>query len=272
MYTIHALVNSKCVPLVYSFLPRKTQVIYEKFLQIIAEKLSKVPKSLTIDFELAFLNACMIIFPGVPMYLCFFHFSQSMWRKIQEIGLQARYVESDEMRYQLKLPTVLAFIPPDDVESVFLSQKSKVNDPQVLEFYEYFETNYVGKTTLEASSTRKNARKVPKKHEPLFKVELWNVYYRLNNDIPRTNNFCEAWHNAFSSMLNSHPLIYKLIDALRREQQKTEAILIKLKTGASFYRKNKYIEYDERLKNINSVYSKVDFESFYERMCLLIKY
>jgi hypothetical protein len=75
MYTIHALVNSKCVPLVYSFLPRKTQVIYEKFLQIIAEKLSKVPKSLTIDFELAFLNACMIIFPGVPMYLCFFHFS-----------------------------------------------------------------------------------------------------------------------------------------------------------------------------------------------------
>ena len=72
MYTIHALVNSKCVPLVYSFLPRKTQVIYEKFLQIIAEKLSKVPKSLTIDFELAFLNACMIIFPGVPMYLCFF--------------------------------------------------------------------------------------------------------------------------------------------------------------------------------------------------------
>jgi hypothetical protein len=73
-------------------------------------------------------------------------------------------------------------------------------------------------------------------------------------------------------MLNSQPLIYKLIDALRREQQKTEATLIKLKTGPSFYRKNKYVEYDERLKNINSVYSKVDFESFYERMCLLLKY
>jgi hypothetical protein len=79
--------------------------------------------------------------------LVFFPFFSKYVAKNLEIGLQTRYIESEEMSYQFKLPTVLAFIPPDDVESVFLSQKSKVNDPQDLEFYEYSETDYAGKTT-----------------------------------------------------------------------------------------------------------------------------
>ena len=48
--------------------------------------------------------------------------------------------------------------------------------------------------------------------------------------IPRTNNYCESWHNSFSSLLNSHPLIYELIDTIRTEQNKTETMLLKLNT------------------------------------------
>ena len=111
--------------------------------------MSAIDENITIDFEKAFLNACSTVFPGVPMYCCFFHFSQNMWRKIQEIGLSKTYLADESIRKLLKLPQILAFVPPGDVETVFLSQRSNFSDAQVLEIYDYFQTNYIGVTTFE---------------------------------------------------------------------------------------------------------------------------
>ena len=43
---------------------------------------------------------------------------------------------------------------------------------------------------------------------------------QIKERVLHTNNFTEAWHNSFSGMLNSHPSIYTLIDAMRSEQKK----------------------------------------------------
>ncbi|CAF0998516.1 unnamed protein product [Brachionus calyciflorus] len=67
--------------------------------------------------------------------------------------------------------------------------------------------------------------------ERMFKIELWNVFNRVNDNLPRPNNFVEAWHNAFSSMRNKHPSVYSLVDSLIKEQKRTEKELIKLNTG-----------------------------------------
>ena len=45
------------------------------------------PLCLTSGFELALINAATDLWgPALSIYLCFFHFKQSMWRKIQELG------------------------------------------------------------------------------------------------------------------------------------------------------------------------------------------
>ena len=66
--------------------------------------------------------------------------------------------------------------------------------------------------------------------------------------LPRTNNYVETWHNAFSNILNKHPLIYSLVDSFINEQKKVE----RLKTGFIHKRRPKYMLLDDRIKKILS--------------------
>ncbi|CAF1055049.1 unnamed protein product, partial [Brachionus calyciflorus] len=82
VYTIHAFVNGRCIPLVYCLLPRKTEEIYIRVLTAISTKLNRFPISITTDFEKAFINSIKKIFPSTKIHGCFFHFKQAVWRKI----------------------------------------------------------------------------------------------------------------------------------------------------------------------------------------------
>ena len=68
-------------------------------------------KSITSDYKKAFLNACDQVFMDVILYGCFFHFKQSMWRRITELGLTITYNSDSNYRKLLKLPQALAFVP-----------------------------------------------------------------------------------------------------------------------------------------------------------------
>ena len=85
VYTIHCVVEGRCLPMVCCLLPRKTADIYEKLLRVVQKKMTRPPKSFTSDFELALIKAVLLIWPEVSIYLCFFHFKQTMWRKIQDL-------------------------------------------------------------------------------------------------------------------------------------------------------------------------------------------
>lgn len=79
------------------------------------------------------------------MFLCIFHFKQSIRRKIQELGLKIDYSGNDKIRKWLKLPKVLRYIPYSDVISCFAELKSKLvtNGQRITDFYVYFENNYI---------------------------------------------------------------------------------------------------------------------------------
>lgn len=49
------------------------------------------PERLTCNFESATSNAFYSIFPLIPVNPCFFHYSQSLWRKMQDLGI-CRYL------------------------------------------------------------------------------------------------------------------------------------------------------------------------------------
>ena len=89
--------NNVMIPCVYCLTTKQDEHVYTKILEhlrCIAEQkgIDLHPARLTCDFELAAINAFRNMFPSLHISRCFFHFSQSLWRKIQELGL-TRYVK-----------------------------------------------------------------------------------------------------------------------------------------------------------------------------------
>ncbi|CAF1128421.1 unnamed protein product, partial [Brachionus calyciflorus] len=91
--------------------------------------------------------------------------------------------------------------------------------------------NYLGKEEVKKTGKGRGVKYVKTREKPLFQVDLWSIYSRVLNKLPRTTNHVESWHNAFGNMLKSHPVIYELVVSLRKEQKRTENNLIKVKTG-----------------------------------------
>ena len=107
---------------------------------------------------------------------------------------------------------------------------------------------------------------------PIFKIEHWNVYARILEELSRTNNYTEAWHNSFSSMLLKHPLIYSVIDSFRREQKLVEDNVIRLSIGIKHKRKSKYMIEDEQLIFVLKGYTKEKFKEFFENINNIVSY
>ena len=50
---------------------------------------------------------------------CFFHLSQSVYRKVQELGLTTIYTHSTEEALTIRMLPALAYLPPEVVLSAF---------------------------------------------------------------------------------------------------------------------------------------------------------
>ncbi len=120
------------------------------------------------------------------------------------------------MREILKWLQALAFVPSDLIVTIFELLKEEIRkydiNSSILEFYEYFENNYVGAI--------KKTRTKTLRLEPLF--NYWSVYKRISHNIPRTTNFVESWHNSLGKNLKKHPIVYSLANSLRQEQLNNE--------------------------------------------------
>lgn len=177
----------------------------------------------------------------------------------------------------LKLAQVLAFVPVTDVFILF--KKIRLSLDKTLEFYAlitklftYLEDTWIGKEEVKKTGRGRGTKTEIVYVKPLFEIALWNIHDRINDCIPRTNNFVEAWHCAFSSMLVNHPSVYRLVDKFRDEQKKSQDLLVQLETGVKFKRKPAYILLDERIKEIVSSYSIGEFDKFYENLSLVLNY
>ncbi|CAF0975804.1 unnamed protein product [Brachionus calyciflorus] len=172
IYTIHVEYEGHSLPVVYAFLTRKAQALYTHFLSKIREKLNIFPSSFTSDFQIAFIKSVQSIFPGTPVNGCYFHFKQSMWPKIQELGLSVGYCKDQKVYNSLVMPQSLVYLPEDDVLKAFeeIKELKEIKDlyaAKIQAFYEYFEEYYVAKS--ETSRGRYN-KKIVTKSDPLFPV------------------------------------------------------------------------------------------------------
>ena len=85
------------------------------------------PTNFSVDFELAASNAFKVIFPTATEAFCYFHFSQSLWRRLQQSGHSAEYRQEANIDLRVQFHAVLSicFVPSQDVpEALALLQES----------------------------------------------------------------------------------------------------------------------------------------------------
>ena len=56
----------------------------------------------------------------------------------------------------------------------------------------------------------------------MFAIQIWNMFHRTDNELPRTNNSVEEWHRSFQAHLAScHPVFWKFLSVLKNEENLT---------------------------------------------------
>ena len=100
LFSVHAFVKSgesvKQIPLIFAIMSGKRKQDYTDVFKAIDALLpTRNVQTLTLDFEATMWQAAAEVFPTVVPLGCFFHWSQAVWHKVQELGLQ-RANTSDE--------------------------------------------------------------------------------------------------------------------------------------------------------------------------------
>ena len=119
-------------------------------------------------------------------------------------GLQTTYVNDPAFSMSVRMLPALAFVPQDHVvESFEMLQTIMPDDATPLT--DYFEDTYIGRL-----------RRSNQRAQPYFPINVWNVYTRADNNLPRTNNAVEGYHKRLQSSLPCHhPNLWKFLDMLK---------------------------------------------------------
>ena len=166
------------------------------------------PTHLIVDFEKAAINAFKSHFPQTQVKGCFFHLTQNVCRKIQELGLKKKYQQDPSFGLQIRMIPVLAFATSTDVPELF-NQLFMELPTDAYDLALYFESTYIGRhisdTPIVIPST--------------FPLSMWNNHLMVHYGLPRTRNSVEAWHRSFATHISfNHPSIWTFLKVLKKEQ------------------------------------------------------
>ena len=248
-------VQGKCngvfLPLAYALLQRKTQTSYEVMLRVL-EEAGCDPSVVIVDFERSVELALHAVFgEHVTIQYCFYHLTQSIWRKIQSLGLTNLYESDDDFRLFCGQIDALAFLPLHEVSEgmTYLRESAPEESTPLLE---YFDTNYVTghlRPRPQTPDLQLRFRRVP----PIFAPAQWNMHEVTLANQPRTNNVSEGWNNKFRNLVGqSHPTVWKLIECLQAECARVSAVLLQDERGVRPKKRIKkvYTELQGRLHNL----------------------
>lgn len=265
LYVIRARVGETetAVSCVYAFLPGKSTQIYQELLQAVLDKMETMqiypdPKVVVTDFELAAVQAVpLVLGPHVSTQGCFYHLTQSTWRKIQALGRTELYRTNDDVKHFCGMLDGLAFLPEDKVQDGMAYLRE--NTPDGMEdLIDYFDAVYVsgtfrhvqpGQVQPGAPPPPLRVRNIP----PRFGIPFWNVQQVTLMGRDRTNNVCEAWNTAFSQLIgHQHPSFWTAVDGLRRDCVLVSTQLLQHNRGLaiSTKKRRRHVELQKRLQKL----------------------
>ena len=240
MYTIHMEVLDQFVVAVTAFLPDKTQLTYTRLFSLlknvaINHGLVLNPNTVHIDFEMAAIQAVRAEF-NVEASGCLFHYTQSLYRKIQAIGLQVQYNTSAPIGIRRLM--ALPLLPQQFFQAVYagIENQTPPNQPQTFidTFHRYIWNTYV------------------KPLNPLFPSQNWNAFGMPD----RTTNICEGYHGALNESIGRFsPTIFRVIQFLQDHEAFQQRELAQRLNGAPpNRRKKKYQILNETINRLQDTY------------------
>ena len=113
-YTIHAVIDRKCLPMIYILSGDKKGDTYEFIFDVIKYYFDQHCPidngSVLIDFEKAVMNAFENSFPGWDVSNCYFHLCQAVQKNIQK-KFKVLYFSDKKFARAARLVAFLAFVP-----------------------------------------------------------------------------------------------------------------------------------------------------------------
>ena len=180
--TIHGRYQGQTFLLCMALLATKDVGAYRQLFQHLKRRVRATthhrlsPEQVVCDFEIALKIAVETELPNTRVSGCYFHFCQSLWRKIQELGLSQMYRRRRKVRKLLRKMMAIGHLPTNIVrQNVNLLQTARgtrrlINRYPVMgDFFTYFRNSYL---------------------DDQFPIALWNVYDRGIDC--RTNNIVEG--------------------------------------------------------------------------------
>ena len=199
LFSLHAFVKhgdcTKQLPLLFVLMSgRKTQD-YKDVLRAVIALLPSEPcvKRVVIDFERAMWKGFVSVMPEVELKGCAFHWSQAVWRKVQEYGLQQQYMKDTGTLMYIKRLIALPFLPAQHIPAVFNNLAQDAGSEPLCRLVEY-----VRHTWLEST---------------IWPPAAWSVF-SLNI---RTNNDVEGWHRRLNFRGRQQMCFYMLVQLLHQE-------------------------------------------------------
>ena len=139
-------------------------------------------------------------YPNTAVSGCQFHLSQSILRKVGDVGLKGLYDNDPNFNILVKSLSALAFVPENEVGVVFndLVGKFPANDDAVDDLLVYYGNIYVHGVQVG------NRPRAPK-----FPPFLWNHTVDALFLEPKTTNAVEGFHNGLNSLFNISTPIFR---------------------------------------------------------------
>ena len=207
LYVVRAKLDAGAVTCVYCLLPGKGGILYNELFTVIQRKMQQLnlPIHLTevsVDFEMAAYNAIRMVFgPLISIGGCFYHLTQSTYRKACELGLK-QLIDTGtpqnpnphyrpDLRQFAAMIDALAFLPPAQVQIGVMVLYRNIPDPIIRPLLDYFYDTYVAGPPLPNQPMMRA--------QPLFPIAIWNKYDITLRGADRTNNICEGWNMASSN-------------------------------------------------------------------------
>lgn len=263
-FTVHGMIQGRVLHLASGLLTQSNIGSYREVFRVLKQEVRRAsgvrwrPASAVIDFEQAIITAFETEFRQATVMACYFHFTQSLWRYIQRLGLANAYRNNRHLKKCLRKVMALGFLPLLLLRVNYNNHRNSPRTrrligrfPALLNFFRYFENNYLNGN---------------------FPPQMWNVFTRPMEF--RTNNSVESYHRRWNAAVGvRHPSLWVFIRILKDQHTIHETAVAGMRNGnPPPIRRRKWRILERRINHLKNEYNNGirNIDDYWRAVCHVI--